>query len=407
MKTQQDIERELIENFVSINNNITFFGIGGVLRGIFTSVSMKMRELWYDLTSLKRKLFINTCFNTDLDDYGAERNIARLSGRKAGTMITFTGAKDTLVPKGSIITNPTTNIQYTTMQDLTIGTKNPNLQIPNNYALSNIMIGDSCWAECITEGIVGNSAPNTITKCNITGIDNATNSIPAQGGLDTEDDDSYRYRIKNYTKLLNNDTSSFYETLTLNVDDRIMRAFAYKDYSKPDAIIILVVPKSGVGLDATTLNSIAQNIQNNQRSFTNITCKNIEFTAIYVDMKVKLNSGITLENYFINVVDVLSKYFDWSKWEWGQAIQRDNVAKQVLNIASTKELDLVTFKINNLISSNIPLLSKLSLPYFSGLKITDLENPATPISNYSIVESYENYLIYQSINQKEFKCLQT
>jgi hypothetical protein len=116
-------------------------------------------------------------------------------------------------------------------------------------------------------------------------------------------------------------------------------------------------------------------------------------------MKVKLNSWITLENYFINVVDVLSKYFDWGKWEWRQAIQRDNVAKQVLNIASTKELDLVTFKINNLISSNIPLLSKLSLPYFSGLKITDLENPATPISNYSIVESYENYLIYQSINQ--------
>jgi len=394
MYTQQDIEKQLVEEIVARNDTLTFFGVGGVIRGFITAVAIKLRELWYDYTQLKRKLFINTCSGADLEVYAEERGLTRKGSNPAGALVLFKGVSGTVIPLGTIITDPTSKRTYETKQQIELGSLNNDFVYDGNINVDSTNIGDVCWAECINSGKTGNAPSHAITQISVPGVSAVMNPSPAQMGRDEEPDDEFRYRIKNYVKLLNHNTQKYYEAVCQDLDDNILRTLAHKDYSKPDSITITIVTKSGVPLTASELILLAGQIYDAQQSFTEITCKNIAFTLISVSERVNLKgiNGLAVDNdkYFVETANYLANYFDWSKWEWGQNISTDDVFLICQSVPQTDDIQLSSFRINDSDAVEIEIPSN-SLPYFSSLSVTDITGD-TPVekSSTNITQSFSN-----------------
>lgn len=392
MKSYQDIEKEIIETIVSKNELVTFLGITGSLRGFVTAVSLKMRDLWYELTKTLRKLFYDTSSGEDLDRLVNQMGITRAGASKAGALLLFSGTEGTVIPVGTIIYNPTTNIGYETKQEVVVGAKNPGFVFDGEINVQESIIGDIAWAECLVTGVVGRTSANSITKTSISGI-TVTNPAPAQGGNDVENDDQLRYRAKNYVKILSKNTQKFYEALCVDVDERILRTKVYKDYTHPDSISIIVITKSGAALSAAELISLANGIKDRQKTFSNITCYNIAWTYISVSERVKLkginNNPVDFNLFFTNTSDALAKYFDWTVWEFGQKISTDDVFLVCESIDQVDDISLPTFKINGSNATSI-LIPANSLPYFQSLEITNITHTPVVILNTDITQSYLN-----------------
>jgi mannose/fructose/N-acetylgalactosamine-specific phosphotransferase system component IIB len=400
MKTVQTIEKELAEVFASLNEDreekykVTFLGITGVVRGIFTAMAYKLREVWHDYTQLKRKLFINTCSGSDLDIYVEERGIERRGANPSGALILFKGVDTTVVPINTVITDPVSKKTYETRQQITLGSKNNDFVYDGNINIDSVNIGDIAWAECTEDGVIGNTQSDSLISVSLADITAVTNPAPTQGGKDIESDDDLRSRMKNYTKVLNHNTQAYYEAVCQDLDIRVLRTLAHKDHTQPDAIIITIVTKSGVPLTAAELNTLADNIYDAQQSFTKITCNNMAFTLITVSERVKLKevNGVAVDNdkYFVDTADYLANYFDWSKWEFGQNISLDDVLLVCESVPQTDDIQLSSFMVNGSDDTTINIPEN-SLPYFSSLIVNDITG-SVPVekSNTDITQSFEN-----------------
>jgi len=403
MKTHQQLEEELVREFVARQSVITYTGIGSSIRGYITAVALKLRELWNEVTQIKRKLFINTAESADLDILAEERGVTRLGATKAGAMLLFTGTLNTVITANTVITDPTSNIGYKLQENVTIGGKNPNFVIDGAINIANASIGDIAWAECLIAGTNGNCQANSITQLSLSGVTSVTNPSPAQGGKDIESDDELRYRLKNYIKLLNQQTQQYYQALCKDLDSRVLRVLAQKDTSRPDGIKIIITTTSGVPLPQVDLDILSAQIKEKQRSFTEISCANIAFTLVSVSMRVKLKpivgSTIDSEKYFRDASAALAKYFDWSMWEYDKDISVDDVYIICQAVPQTDDIELSTFQINGSNGSTI-LIGSTSLPYFQSISITDITKaPYLTQSNTSITQNYLLKTIQQNQNQ--------
>lgn len=394
MKTFQQIEQEMVENFVATTPSVTSLGVGSSVRGFITASALKIRELWYELTLVVRSLFIDTADGVRLDRRVGEMGITRRTGAKAGVLLLFTGDEGTVIPAGTVITNPTSGITYTTVQQIILGAKNADFVTSSKANIRSTIIGDIAWAECSLIGLRGNAPPNSLTRVNVSGVDSVTNPSAAQGGTDAESDDELRYRAKNYVKILNKKTPKYYEAICRHLNENVLRVFPQKDQTKPNAVKLTIVTKSGAPMTAPELTDIESKIKDYENAFTEIKCENITFTYISIKMRAKLKpiglAPVNFEKYYTDAADILSKYYDWSKWEQGKDIRTDDTFVICKGIPQTDEIDLRSFTVNGSSATIIPV-GNFSLPYFQSLEITNITTDTpTTLSNLDITQSYEN-----------------
>lgn len=398
MKSAEQVEREMIQIITQKNDSVTFYGKRGVLRGFITAVALKIRELWYDLQLISRELFVDTASRQGLIRIGAESGIQFAGSNPSGVLLILNGPENTVIAENTEVRTDT-GIVFRTTYAVTLGQKNPGFVIDDEVRVSNPILNDFVWAECTISGSEGNVTANTVNNINISGV-TVNNPSPAMGGADAESLDSFRARIKEQIKSLNMNTQRYYEVTCRQASENILRVRAVKDYSRPDAVKLIIVTKSGVPMDGPQLKYIEDFVTSNQRSFTNVKCENIAFTMVTIEMRAKLKSegqGTNFNTYYIEMADRLSRYFDWSKWEFGKSISLDEVFTVAKGVSQTDDIELPSFKLNGSNKTNI-LIPANSLPYFQSLKITNITSPQSTVtkSNQSITQSYENYKIVET-----------
>lgn len=394
MKTAEEISSEIARTVIADpDSGVTFTGIKGSLRGYIDAVSLKIRDMWYDITQAKRDSLIDTCSGIKLDQYIAQRSdLTRLPASNAGVLILISGAEGTVVPVGTILTNPTTKVSYTTQQTVTVGSKNHQFVFNGNINIKTSSIGDVTWAICNVPGIIGRSSANSITSTSINGI-SVINPSPAQGGSDLEDDEQFRQRFKDYIKVLNKGTKAYYQAAARAANSLILRTNVEKDYSYPDSVKLTIVTKSGIPLPDLDLQVVSSQIQEVNRSYETVSSLNIAFVYLFVQFQVSLVNfnGDTIDGdqHFISTADALAKYLNWQSWEWGAPVSTDDLFVVCQGVAQTAEIPLGSFKINGSNNVNIPIIS---LPYFMGLRIIDITNPNAVIvrENTNIVQNFTN-----------------
>lgn len=109
-------------------------------------------------------------------DHGVDRHYARATWGE----VTFTGSDGVVVPSDTVVAAPAYGVQFTTVGDVTL-------------------TGGTATAEvtCTTIGTAGNVPAGSITQImtSIAGVSSVTNEKGFSGGVNREDDDTFRERI--------------------------------------------------------------------------------------------------------------------------------------------------------------------------------------------------------------------
>jgi hypothetical protein len=405
MKQQRDIEKDLIQIFVSLQSKVTNFVIGSTARAFFTSVSATVAEVWNDLITIQRSLFWTTAKGTALDYLGQESGLTRLTATAAQTLLVFLGtfitgtstsvAANTLndttkawtvndfingvwilidsanieftitgntatsitvvgnpaagtyyilpkVPAGTIVRNSISNIGFVTQWDVIVGKDNLSL----GGQSTSTGLGSRTIAIAQTTGSTGVSQANTITVLSpaINGITSVTNPVPTQSrtGLDAETDDQFRDRHKNIISSLNIDTQAFYEAQSILSDANVLRTIAKKDFTT-DGVKILVRSRNAVDFTAPELSAIGVDVALYSRSFETITVENMDMTDITITFRVTLKTGATLESVYVQAADVIANYLDYATWKTDKILYDAVIIEELLKINDIQDIDLVTF----------------------------------------------------------------
>ena len=115
MKTQKNIEQDLIQEFVARTNKVTNFVKGSVIRSLFTAVAAVVAEVWNDVVINKRRMFTETAVGADLDLIASRRGITRLGASKAAAIVVFEGTPGTVIPINTQVRSSSDSIIYKTV----------------------------------------------------------------------------------------------------------------------------------------------------------------------------------------------------------------------------------------------------------------------------------------------------
>ena len=402
MKTADQISSDIsLRVQADESNEVTYVGVKGSFRGYVDAVALAIRDLYHDLTQTKRRILIDTASGEDLDNYVSQRGVTRQGASKAGVLLLFSGTSGTVIPAGTVVSNPTTNIGYVTQEAITLGSKNPSFVVGGEINITTPSIGDVVWAECSVAGVIGRTPANTITQVPISGV-TVTNPAPAQGGTDVESDQELRHRYKNYVKLLNKGTKGFYEALVRNLDERVLRVLPEKNYTHPDSVYLNIVPKSGASYTGSKLSILESQVEEFNRAFEDVVVRNVNFTFVSVSFNAILESvngnPIDADQHFIDTADALASHFNWFTWEWGKAISVDDVFVLCQEVSQVRDIQLTSFKINGSNATSI-LIPRNSLPYLQSVQITDITNRTSPVTreNTSIVQNYNQLQLEEEL----------
>lgn len=148
----------------------------GVLSFVFASLSWAMFQF---LAYVARQRLPDTADDDQLDRFGSLHGVIRAAPATASGTVTAAGAENSPIPAGTAL-QTAANVAYVTTADARIVGRTATLSV-----------------QASTPGSGGNQAVGTTLSfiAPVAGVNMATSVVAITGGLDREDDDSYRGRI--------------------------------------------------------------------------------------------------------------------------------------------------------------------------------------------------------------------
>ena len=375
IKTEIEIEQELIQDLVVAQDEITYFGKGGVARSILHSIARRLAELWFDYGQKIKALFLGTSIGTDLDTYGENRGIIRLGACSSRVLLVFIGTGGTIVPEGTEITGDH-GIVFKTSCQLNMGTD-------GNLAFAGAALASSVLAESVTKGVITKVAENTLnTLVNpIAGVNTVNNPLPAYYGKDEETDEEYRYRIKYQISILNKTTQDFITEGCKEANEDICRVFTEKAIGE-NKINVYVIKRSGSYLTTSEKSYILSYLNDRWIILPQIEILDLPVTNVDVSLKVRAMPGYTLEQLFINCADGITDYLDFRTWVLGEDVDSDDILQICLNAEGVDDIDVPNF----IPGSNIEV-DYNGIPMLRTMTMVDMDNPSNSI-NLNLNPSY-------------------
>lgn len=338
MTNRKTIEKNIVQTVLSYSDQITFFGIGGVVRAVISAVAAAIDELFYDVNQTQKKMFIISAEDDDLDDLARDYNMEKLAAAAAGVVLAFQGTALTVIPADTEVKS-TSGVIFKTIEAITLGNNSPYDLYPCEP------LSDIVEAVATTTGEAGNVAANTITTLvnAIVGVDSVTNPTHAQNGCDAEPDNQFRTRIVERITLLNQGSVAFYEAIVKEINSDVLRVFATRGDTARE-VAIYVANRSGTGLTAAQRDELEASLKNYAPICATPKVYNISFTDIDIYAKISLETGYTLQDVFENISKNLADFLDWSALDFGIELDDADIVSIVNNSEGVKDIDLTTFR---------------------------------------------------------------
>jgi len=355
IKSRKGILTDMIAWMRNNTSAITDFNQGSVIRSIFNAVSSQLAHLYYDAHRLFRESRIIFASGSDLDVAVADRSIKRKPATKASATLRFTGILNTVIPVGTKAATGD-GIEFATIVEMYAG------ETASNYA--------DIPAEAVVAGISGKVRQDTITQI-INTIDNitaVTNPQISVGGTDYENDTQLRNRAITIFNILGQGTQASYDEWAKQADINVLRARAqvnHPSYSD-STILIHVVKTNGGEFTVAELESIQNYIQVRCPLGLFVRCLNIVWETVNISAQIRRKVGYSLQETENNIVDNLTKYFDFRDWDWGQDIEWSDVYSLINITLGVQDLSPSQF----IPSTNI-IVSDNSLPKIGTITLVD------------------------------------
>ena len=374
------LKQLFLEIFINKTNRVTDISDNSVLSATSFGVAKVAQKALKDIAIVEAKLFPDNATGNDLDRiadlYGVT---ARRSAIGSSTYLRIIAEPGTTYNEGVQTFNGNDGIVFELEEDVTIGSQ--------GFEYAKVRSVDTGVKTNVDFASIFNVTPQP------SGHTAVTNEYAATGGIDDEDDEVFRLRIKNNLNILSIGTIDYFNQIFQNQDPRILRTINLGTSDQGNRQLAIVT-QNGVNLTVSELQDLLDETTqffpitdiNRFGDLINIELVNVTWYEVGgvtgIDFRVELSQNADADLVRMQIQINISKYLDFRFWEPNQLVEWDQLLRIVQDTQGVRYVPDAEFRPNadEVVPINqLPRVRNFIMRDLDGSIIYDSMNVLSPV----------------------------
>lgn len=320
--TITNLKNLFIEMFLDKTVKVSNVADGSVVNATAFGVAKVAQKAMKDIAIKEAQIFPDTATGAYLDKAAALYGVSPRKGALGSSTYIRVSANPGTVYDTSVTFVNKNGIRFQVDEALTVG--------ESGYGYVKV--------RSINAGYFTNVPPNSITNVSPQpqGHIECTNEYYAIGGRDSEDDETFRIRIKNNLNILSKNTIEYWTQTLSNIDDRVLKVMS-AGLDEKGIYNLYVVSQNGIFFTEEELDTLLESAQgyfgiselNIEGKVVGIGIKNIDWFYVGsergLDFRVQLQPDYDVSTVRQNIQVNLTKYLDFRFWTPGKIVEWDDL----------------------------------------------------------------------------------
>lgn len=320
--TITNLKNLFIEMFLDKTAKVSNVADGSVVNATAFGVAKVAQKAMKDIAIKEAQIFPDTATGVYLDKAAALYGVSPRKGALGSSTYIRVSANPGTVYDTSVTFVNKNGIRFQVDEALTVG--------ESGYGYVKV--------RSINAGYFTNVPPNSITNVSPQpqGHIECTNEYYAIGGRDSEDDETFRIRIKNNLNILSKNTIEYWTQTLNNIDDRVLKVMS-AGLDEKGIYNLYVVSQNGIFFTEEELDTLLESAQgyfgiselNIEGKVVGIGIKNIDWFYVGsergLDFRVQLQPDYDVSTVRQNIQVNLTKYLDFRFWTPGKIVEWDDL----------------------------------------------------------------------------------
>jgi uncharacterized membrane protein len=320
--TITNLKNLFIEMFLDKTAKVSNVADGSVVNATAFGVAKVAQKAMKDIAIKEAQIFSDTATGVYLDKAAALYGVSPRKGALGSSTYIRVSANPGTVYDTSVTFVNKNGIRFQVDEALTVG--------ESGYGYVKV--------RSINAGYSTNVPPNSITNVSPQpqGHIECTNEYYAIGGRDSEDDETFRIRIKNNLNILSKNTIEYWTQTLSNIDDRVLKVMS-AGLDEKGIYNLYVVSQNGIFFTEEELDTLLESAQgyfgiselNIEGKVVGIGIKNIDWFYVGsergLDFRVQLQPDYDVSTVRQNIQVNLTKYLDFRFWTPGKIVEWDDL----------------------------------------------------------------------------------
>lgn len=320
--TITNLKNLFIEMFLDKTAKVSNVADGSVVNATAFGVAKVAQKAMKDIAIKEAQIFPDTATGVYLDKAAALYGVSPRKGALGSSTYIRVSADPGTVYDTSVTFVNKNGIRFQVDEALIVG--------ESGYGYVKV--------RSINAGYSTNVPPNSITNVSPQpqGHIECTNEYYAIGGRDSEDDETFRIRIKNNLNILSKNTIEYWTQTLSNIDDRVLKVMS-AGLDEKGIYNLYVVSQNGIFFTEEELDTLLESAQgyfgiselNIEGKVVGIGIKNIDWFYVGsergLDFRVQLQPDYDVSTVRQNIQVNLTKYLDFRFWTPGKIVEWDDL----------------------------------------------------------------------------------
>lgn len=320
--TITNLKNLFIEMFLDKTAKVSNVADGSVVNATAFGVAKVAQKAMKDIAIKEAQIFPDTATGVYLDKAAALYGVSPRKGALGSSTYIRVSADPGTVYDMSVTFVNKNGIRFQVDEALTVG--------ESGYGYVKV--------RSINAGYSTNVPPNSITNVSPQpqGHIECTNEYYAIGGRDSEDDETFRIRIKNNLNILSKNTIEYWTQTLSNIDDRVLKVMS-AGLDEKGIYNLYIVSQNGIFFTEEELDTLLESAQgyfgiselNIEGKAVGVGIKNIDWFYVGsergLDFRVQLQPDYDVSTVRQNIQVNLTKYLDFRFWTPGKIVEWDDL----------------------------------------------------------------------------------
>lgn len=320
--TITNLKNLFIEMFLDKTAKVSNVADGSVVNATAFGVAKVAQKAMKDIAIKEAQIFPDTATGAYLDKAAALYGVSPRKGALGSSTYIRVSADPGTAYDTSVTFVNKNGIRFQVDEALTVG--------ESGYGYVKV--------RSVNAGYSTNVPPNSITNVSPQpqGHIECTNEYYAIGGRDSEDDETFRIRIKNNLNILSKNTIEYWTQTLNNIDDRVLKVMT-AGLDEKGIYNLYVVSQNGIFFTEEELDTLLESAQgyfgiselNIEGKAVGIGIKNIDWFYVGsergLDFRVQLQPDYDVATVRQNIQINLTKYLDFRFWTPGKIVEWDDL----------------------------------------------------------------------------------
>lgn len=265
--TITNLKNLFIEMFLDKTAKVSNVADGSVVNATAFGVAKVAQKAMKDIAIKEAQIFPDTATGVYLDKAAALYGVSPRKGALGSSTYIRVSADSGTVYDTTVTFVSKNGIRFQVDESLTVG--------ESGYGYVKV--------RSVNAGYTTNVAPNSITNVNPQpqGHIECTNEYYAIGGRDSEDDETFRIRIKNNLNVLSKNTVEYWTQVLNGIDDRVLKVMA-AGLNEQGIYNLYIVSQNGIFFTEDELGTLLEQVQ----GYFSLSDLNIEGKAVGISLKI-------------------------------------------------------------------------------------------------------------------------